>query len=145
MAHLIGVACSVSDSNRGAAGHRDHDERLQLRCFHDGFAVLDIFFGGELDSIAVGQAATAPIVANDRMVPRQHREPGPPDEAVPVKLKMANPMSNPDDRRTLATRGISNASAVAARAKPDLLCSLRHGIPSKDSGASIARRARTGE
>src|SRR3954468_19121449 len=141
----------------GGVSHRDHastcvadqDEALEGQVVDDRLEVFDVPLERELDAFAIGKSAASPVIPNERVSPREEREPRAPDREVPIEFEMPHPVTEPDQRRTGAAGGIRKSYAISARAEADLLFRLGHRIPKATSQAilacSPARQCKGGE
>jgi len=71
MTHELWVASRVSQAGSGTEGHCDKHETLHSGCGDYCLKVFNVPFEGKIDPLPIGEAAAAPIIANDRVPPRQ--------------------------------------------------------------------------
>src|SRR5262249_14349641 len=124
------TAPRIANAN-GAPHRRTKSNSKKRKSFNagrldDGLQIFEELFEREFDPVAIRQAAPAQIVADERMAARQKRNPGTPDGIVTVVAEVAHPVRPPHQRRAGTTGAISDAGAVAAPAKADLLRGVSH-------------------
>src|SRR5437868_2156775 len=100
MADALRMTGGVSHRDHASACVADQNEPLERKVVDDRLEVFDVPLKRELDPFAVGKPAASPVVPNERVSPREEREPRAPDRAVPIELEMAHPVAEPYQRGT---------------------------------------------
>src|SRR6185437_7545510 len=119
---------SHGDAGAGA-GHTIEGKAVESGCPDYGLEIGGQIVEGEGDAVAVGEAAAAPVEADQRAMAAEERDPRLPDRASAIAFEMMDPVLYPDKGRAGATDRIGDARAVITPAEADLLLGSLHRPP----------------
>ena len=123
----LGMARGIFDPDRAAPAGRQNVELPEAGRVGDSLDIFDPAFKGQVRRRAVGQAASARVVAQQCVFLRQRLQPGPPRKAVPLVLEMRKPGSRHDQRRAFAAHRIGKLHVIGRRTEADVLVHIARG------------------
>lgn len=130
-AYALRMTDGIGHGHSCTLTHCYQGKPVDVGSLDDGFEVFNVAVRREFDPLTIGQAASAPVVVDQRVMTGQQGEPRAPDRTVPVKSQMMDPMRCPDERRSLSASRVSDPRAIIARAEADLLRGFGHAVQEK--------------
>ncbi len=117
----LGMAGSVFDGNRTALARRENGEAIETGCVRDRLEIPHPGFEGDVPDAPIRKAASARVVAEQRMGLGKMFEPGAPGQAFPLVLQMREPGRRHDEWAARAGHGVSDPHAIRTGAETNLL------------------------
>ena len=117
----FGMPRRVHERHRGSLRDAEQREALETRRRDDGLEIRDPRLDGEIAELAVGQAASALVVPDDRVAVPQLGQPVAPDRALPVEVEVRQPRRRPHERRSAAVDGVRQPNTIPGGAEAHLL------------------------
>ena len=120
----------IGETDDTAADISETCDGIEASCLDNRAQILNVLLEGELNLVVIGETASAPVIADQRMALRQLAQPGPPDWAVPVRLDVMNPWRRPDQgwpivAHTVGDRACRHGWCKNGSARNEAPCGLR--------------------
>src|SRR5262245_3059795 len=121
MGYPVRVSNGVGDRDRTPLRDAKQWKSLEANGLDHTFEILHERFEREFPHIPVRQSIAAGIVADETVLPCERSQQMAPDGALPVILKMVEPVRRLEQRQPFADCGVGDPGSVAGDAKAYVL------------------------